>query len=391
MILKLNNIFSTGKKLFKPRNKIYCEQKIIKKSIAHYNKSVLQDYPTNTIYFSIIKTRKRNTPDDYQEITSFYNEQKQLLKRYIIKSKEKPLIKEYKYDTSLLNCENETTRLVHTRKVTTSDLKNKLKEEEFFVINYFDKYNKTENKYGQKLTTIIKEYLTQQYKKCIRTTITEYPMTQKLEPQNTKKILGITIELPHFPFFKNAKIIDTTQTTNTKFPNNDEFIISRFLTGEDKCKQLTEYYLQKTNNDNVGMLVFVDKKKVSDDAIAVCKFDYREIDWGEVPKYTQVSNVARHEVEHVSQHVMSEEFLKRTSSPNIKYNDNFNYIEGEKITNAIQNYPAKTNPYYKKLYEENYLEIKANQAAQIAEKEYRNEQKFFFEEFPHLPDRGDIF
>lgn len=390
-------------------------EKTEKLPIANYpdNKWV---FPEAADTFNIVKVGKTNDPNYFKEITNFYNKEGKLVKRCTKGSDINNQTKDYEYDFyCLVNEPNPNIYGAETRKVTTQEyvitpelkkLKKthpemsqyiygewRTKSQELQAVSKLYKGDYT--RYPKKLT-VIKNTFNQDIPDRMTAEMVEYPFTRGYEPQNTKKILGLELEIkndiPH--------IIGTNQTTNVKIPTNDKFLPFRlYVDREAQQVALTRYFLKKRGLENLNIRIETNSKAVAENAAAHFSSINGTIAYKKISKYSPQVGTVSHEAEHAYQHSLIGRIGKAKTEYEKKCAEIFPKIESKTKKKEALDY-AKARDKYPKLsrtedlsqnkdYYDNLLEIKAREAGKLAEDEYNTGKKFLTDQFIYALD-GNI-
>ena len=395
-----------------PTKKYALLEKTEKLPIANYPKDKWV-FPEAADTFNIVKVGKANDPNYFKEITNFYNKEGKLVKRCTKGSDINNQTKDYEYDFYChVNEPNPNIYGAETRKVTTQEyvitpelkeLKKthpemsqyiygewRTKSQELQAVSKLYKGDYT--RYPKKLT-VIKNTFNQDIPDRMTAEMVEYPFTRGYEPQSTKKILGLELEIkndiPH--------IIGTNQTTNVKIPTNDKFLPFRlYIDREAQQVALTRYFLKKRGLENLNIRIETNSKAVEENAAAHFSSINGTIAYKKISKYSPQVGTVSHEVEHAYQHSLIGRIGKANTEYEKKCAEIFPKIESKTMKKEALDY-AKARDKYPKLsrtedlsqnkdYYDNLLEIKAREAGKLAEDEYNTGKKFLTDQFKYALD-----
>lgn len=375
-------------------NKYKLAKKISKADISKFreDKTTLYDVVT----FSKARIIKKDDPNFYREIVSFYNKENKLVERRISGSNINPKIKTYKRDYSVapdgINTYGTNTTFVQTleKNPVTKDW-DIISNEERYLYAFLD--NTKNSKYAQKLH--INRNIFEGTDK-IHAEITEYPMTLGFEPKFAKKSLKADLNIK-----KGIPEIEHLESTsNLNIPEKDKFLAFRLLIGSTKQEALARYFLKQKALSNADISIVTDRCRVPKNSSAIFSSADKLICFKEVNKYSHPVSTAAHEAEHAYQHAM----IGRLGCGKTKFESECKKFYGEikdkrlideakKYAEARDNYPYLTaNEDLSKnfLYKNNYLELKAREAGAKAAEEYSPGRTFLQKQFQYLPDANNL-
>ena len=352
----------------------------------------------NAVSFTVVRIGKKSNPDYMKEITTFYDIQNRPLAKCFWGTDIDYKMRTYKYDI-----ENTSANMpASIRSIATEECRKEKHQapigKDLKFISAFGKWIKksAETQYvtdigdAKKLSIMKVRY----NNKSRDITLTEYPLNMNKESSDNKKVLNLTIGNDSHKYY----VKKLCHSSNVSTIQNDEYFPYRFLSDEEKCKELSYYFLRKKGLDNLGLNVEIPSRKVGPDAAAHFSSQDSAIRWRDVPEYKPIVMVAAHEVEHAAQHSLIGRLTGGESAYEIKCRAKFGKIkdkderlEAIRCFEAQRSYPVGFESDYAKKHDENYLEIKANDAGFEAYKEYSKGQKALKQIFPYFADTKNMF
>lgn len=412
MLSQLNTLKNLYRKIIPPKKTYILTEKILKQDIAHCS-SYGFAVPYNADKFSLVRVENKSKPWDKRTITSFYDNNEKLIKRYIYDARQGTKERTYSYDCANLRRRGKNNAAINIRNTVTKILegknsKLKVKDETFYILHNKNRKNPDSTQHPIKLSSQVSKYEYTKGGVKIESAITEYPETLNREPKSAKKSISATIEIPDTYTCADAVVTNVKKTPNLS-PNlspkvsalhDDKFLAARFLLGEEKIKFLTKYFLKQKNLERLAVKVELNPHKAENAAAAFCVRD-RAIYWKRVPKNLRAEDIAAHEAEHAHQFAQIGRYEKQFSLPATAYEQDcarvFGPLKAEEIPEAKRyyiasnEYPDAKMPNYEALHDANYLEQKAEQAGQKAMKAYSKGREMLKNLFKFIPERGDIF
>lgn len=353
---------------------------------------------SNSSSFSVVKIGKKSKPNYFKEITTFYDEQNRPLAKCFNGVDIDYKMRTYSYGKDI----NSNNQAVNIRNISVEGLKrtdNDLADESLKFISAFGQWKKlsdemqcvTDVKSAKKLAVFKTVYSNNKSRDI---SIIEYPLNKNKENKTNKKILNLRINQNSHKY----KVEQLSNSPNISILSNDEFFPYRFLTDEEKCRELSYFFLRKKGLDNLGLKVQIPSHEVGADAAAHFSSMDSAIRWRKVPEYKPIVMVAAHEVEHAAQHSLIGRLTGGESGYELKCREKFGKIkdknerfEAIRCFDAQKSYPMPFDPDYAVKHDENYLEIKANEAGFKAYKEYFKGQNALKQIFPYFPDSKNMF
>lgn len=408
MLSQLNTLKNLYRKII-PRKKTFTlTEKIIKQDIAHCS-SYGFAVPYNADKFSLVRVENKSKPWDKRTITSFYDNNEKLIKRYIYDVRQGTKERTYSYDCANLQSSGKKNAAINIRNTVTKILvgknsKQKIKDETFYILHNKNHQNPDSTQHSIKLSSQVSKYEYTKDGMKIESAITEYPETLNREPKSAKKSISATIEIPDTYTCAKTVVTNVRETPNlspkVSALRGDKFLAARFLLGEEKIKFLTKYFLKQKNLERLAVKVELNPHKAENAAANFCVRD-RAIYWKRVPKNLRAEDIAAHEVEHAHQFAQIGRYEKQFSLPSNSYEQDCARVlgplkpeeipEAKRYYIASNEYPDAKMPNYEALHDANYLEQKAEEAGQKAIQEYAKGRKILKHLFKFIPDRGDIF
>lgn len=344
--------------------------------------------------FDVVEIGKNSDPAYKKTITSFFNKDKRLILKTIEAPNQKPVVREY-FDDFKLTKYGGGGESVSVRNINTSEIANlngvtstvPLKKESQYVTDFFDKTKGDNN--AKKLTIQKSAFEYDNGAVTQRNLITEYPMNLGFEPKSAKKVLGVdTIN-------RNGEVsvIGTEQSMNIAFPSGDKYLAHRFFTPDEKRLSLTKMNLKEKGLDKMGINIDVNSTKIEGTSTAQFSAPDREIRWNKFVKSDErIPNTAAHEVEHGVQLNKIGRLGKGASPYEQDCLSRFGRLpsketaEAQRYYEARMNYPKREYADYDKLYRDNYLEVKAREKGEAAQKLYDDGREFIRNQFRFIPD-----
>lgn len=352
-------------------------EKTQKINIDQYKK-LSSNSPAEADSFTYVTIGKRDDNKFRKKITTFYSGNN-IVERLFESTDGERIIREYEHrghDVKNSNCRYRKI----TQKCNTSG------DNGFFTELIKEIRTYKSEKTGYTKLEIIKNEINGNK---IIANITEYPFNGKKNNKLNlpRKILGVILD------FENGipNITGTFETPNVKFPVNDKYLAFRFiLDNKLKLTSLTKFFIQEKKLDKLGI-----KIEIKDDIGKNTSGYFSELE-NKIAYKTGTTNfvdLSAHEVEHAYQYRQIGRIGKGYSEygrKSLKYYGKIDGIkegmEAHKYTIASANYPElKDDEDLSKNmeYMNNYLEVKAREAGERAQKEYNElgkeiNKQFFF-------------
>lgn len=356
--------------------------------------------PESADSFTRVKIGKKTDPEYSKEIVTFYNGDKGIIMRCKKGTGIPNTIRTYEHDFGLSKNEDGIfTRQVNEKQYLLVDEEADYRawvpvsEETQCTHKLWDK--KKGFDVPVKYTSVKKEHNLQNQSEST-VTITEYPTTCGVEPKSAKREMKVGLKEDYVDGVYVPSVMEVSASDNVTLPKDDEFLPYRFVKGSQKQESLAKHFLKKKGLEGMHVTVGTSGVMVSDDA-AACFFPKEGHIYFKKPDTYAQANVSAHEVEHAWQHSL----VGRSGAGKTQYEKNCKEIlgpltnpeeiaEAEKFAQASDNYSGQIkledgsiNPKYWN----NYLEVKAREAGEAAQKKYDEGEDVLLEQFKYIPKR----
>ena len=358
--------------------------------------------PEKAKTYTFVKIGKKNDENYNREVTTFYDEKGNLVRRCFRGSGINNRIREYNNDFFLARKGIELNGAcgVNRRSIKTSEYVfaeveapyigswKPVSDEEQFVYFMFDKTK--DYKSARKIHINKNQYKHDGTKEHVKATCVEYPMTLGFETLSDKKVLSMDIMVDN----NRVKIEGVNPETNVEVPLNDEFLAYRMLVGDKKQECLAQYFLDKKGVGDLNISIETNKSKVNENASAYFSSGGNEIVFKQVQKYGHPVSTSAHEAEHAYQYSQigrlgrAKTYYERKCRWNKGPLKDINEIkEAKKYAEARDNYPvldSKEDLSKNKDYLDNYLEVNARLASKKAVEIYEIGHKKLMDIFKYV-------
>lgn len=322
---------------------------------------------------SVVTIGKRGTDTLYKTITAYFDKNKKLLRKQISGN---GINIRRNYETTGNN-------VAKLRKIVTEKFNDDVCAFEPVQIEEQKTYKLTDRKNSSTKLTLFKNVIDGDV---IHSTITEYPFNGHGALRYLRKTLGLDLEFrKDIPY-----IVSTFETSNAKFPVSDRFLPFRFILDEKKkLHSMTKFLLKEKGLEKLNTEVYF-SDKVGKHTAGYFDDTTNEIVYNPEAK-SHVADLSAHEVEHAYQYSqigrIDKGYTQYARKAKKLYGgiiDDKSRLEAHKYAVAAQNYPKMNNddkPSEIPGYTNNYLEVKAREAAQKVKNEYDEGAKFLREQF----------
>lgn len=379
------NVFGRGRK-----SQYVLLQKTEKLPIEAYTEGQFT-IPENAVSYTLVTIGKKKDPEFKRQVITFYDKS-YMIQRGIQGTNYPTKIRNY---DELWKIENGTAGpFTRKRNITTKQMNPKTKEleliqeEEQFVHTDISSWNYVyPSGFRRKLHINKNVHDTVDGEKIVHSTVTEYPATHNLNPEDKKKILSADIS------FNDGipEVKQINQETNIQPPTGDTFMPYRLLVGEQKEISLAREYLKRRGLDKLKIDVRFSHEEVPKNAEAIFDCDKSAVIFKKVTKGSP-AEVAAHEGEHAFQYSLCGRLGKNHTQYGLMcqrelppVTDMKELKEGFKYVIASEKYPKtspeenlKENPEY--WYNE--LEVGARKKAKQMKELYNKGKELWNKLFP---------
>ncbi len=339
-------------------------------------KNLSTNIPENADSFTIVSIGKRDDEKYRKVITTFYTNKK-ILKRVTESTDSPKIVREYTTKGDIKNSNCRMRRIVQ-KVLNESIMKyetNLIEEQNIYILPIFNELKLQTRKNiinGNKISA----------------TVTEYPFNKKKKkiPHFLKKVLGLELEL----IDDIPRIIGTYEQGKVKFSDDDKYLPYRFMLDENqKLLGYTKELIREKNLSKLDIIVKISDNVGKNTAGYFCA-DTNMIEYAKNCDKNFV-DTATHEIEHALQYKL----IGRLGKSKSEYERNSRKFYGPirtmkergeafKYYVAAEEYPKlkeNENPMDNIDYVNNYLEIKAREAAKRAVEEYKQQGKEINDQF----------
>ena len=386
--IKLNILPRLSKK---NKSQYVLRQKTEKLPIKDFPQDCFTSIPDNAEFYTLVRIGKKKDPNFERSVLTFYD------KNYMIQRDIKgdgTNQKKRIYD-EIWKIENGFKGpFTRKRNITTKELNpdtrwwETTQEEEQFTRTFADEKNYVYKKgFAKKIHINKNVHERVNGEKIIHSTITEYPKTYSKDIFDTKKVFSADIKLTD----DIPQIVKINPETNVKLPQRDKFKPYRLLTGEQKQKSLTRFYLNENGLKPLDIDIVFMPKEVPENADGFFDNHLGKIVFKK-PTHNYPVTVASHEGEHARQYSLAGRLGKLRTSFGLRCEKQLPPVtemneiqEGIKYVIASEKYPKlsptenlRENPEYWF----NDLEVGARLKAKKMEDTYKKGRDRYQEIFP---------